>query len=376
MPEDFSHGQSRPTAAPVDTAAAADSNMEGSAAPAPAPTPGPSPATSGLSAALVAHARWLASAGANGSRFRLADHAVLGRRKPVITNASLEESDLTDGDMSGWSFENVRFDGADVDGLNADRARFSDCSLRRIAGKSARFNQARLVRTPIERGIVGRLELGGATLEASSLDGLVVGELEADGADFSGCGMNLIVRRGGSMRAARIEGCPVFLDARNVDMTGATVNGGSFSGRLTECALDDARITDADARRADWLTVTATGARIERCDLSGMRNRGCVGNGLEVMESALDGSAWRACDLTAARISASRIGGIVLDDNLMDEARLVGLVGMPKSFQGNTAEDATELPESLARIVWGTGRRKETGRTTPEQQSDSQSGLR
>lgn len=354
MPEEISPGVSGPAVAPKEAAAA----------------------TSGLAAALVAHARWLASSGSEGARFRLADHAVLGRRKPVIANASLEESDLADGDMSGWSFENVRFDGADVDGLNADRARFVDCSLSRIAGKSARFNQAKLTRTPIERGIVGRLELGGATLEESSLDGLVVGELEADAAAFQGCGMNLIVRRGGSMRAARLEDCPVFLDARGFDMTGATVDGGSFSGRLTECALDDVRISDADARRADWLTVTATGARIERCDLSGMRNRGCVGNGLEVMESTLDGSAWRACDLTAARISASRIGGIVLDDNLMDEARLVGLVGMPKSFQGNSAEDATELPESLARIVWGAGRRKEAGRTTPEQQSDNQSGLR
>ena len=58
-----------------------------------------------LSDAIVAHGRWLETAGAAGARLRMADHLVLGRRKPVIARATLDEADLAGADVSGWKFE-------------------------------------------------------------------------------------------------------------------------------------------------------------------------------------------------------------------------------------------------------------------------------
>ena len=202
---------------------------------------------------------------------------------------------------------------------------------------------------------------------------MVCGELEAEKARFVGCPLDLIVRTSGSISGGRLKGCATFLDGRSLFLSEIEVAGGRFSGRLTDCAIDQGRIQDANLQGANWVSVTAAGARIIACDMREMRNRGCSGQELEIIGCDLDNAAWRGGDFTGMRMSDSRINGMALESNVLAEVRLTEVDGLPRSFRDNEAEDAIELPEALARAVWGAPRRRQGRGHIPQ---EGEAGLR
>lgn len=165
-----------------------------------------------------------------------------------VSNCTLDDADLRDLDLTGWSFIRSSLGRADFDGATLELATFAHCR-----GPSASFNSAHLDDARFEACDFNNAAFRGAVLTAAAFR-----DCKLTGCDFTDARSTGTVFADTLLVAAKLAGFSFRKDRlRGVDLSMADLAKCDFrdaefeKSSLREANIDNARFEGADLRGAD-----------------------------------------------------------------------------------------------------------------------------
>ena len=231
-------------------------------------------------------------------------------REARLHGANLGSAVLTAARLDGADFSDACLDDANLCASSARAASFARASMCRVRAFDAVWPDADLRATKLDGALLMRIDLAGARLDDSQLDGTVLIEAKAAGSQWRGTRWRRSV-------------------APSADFSGACFD----DAQLARSVLLDARLADSSWQGASLDTVYAGGTSDwRRSRLSRLRARKCGWRGSALNEARLDAAVLGSCDFGEADLSGCDLRGAQLYRSLFMRSRLCGADASGASF--------------------------------------------